>query len=154
MTLKVTSLEELRKVKKQLEGQVIDLPPFIPGTEFHARVRRLWPIDLVKVGKIPNELLISVSELMSERDKQIKDNGTVTIADDDKRIKDFDTLITAICEAALIEPTVEELANIGLKLTEEQKITIYNYTQKGVEALNSFREEQGNCEDSQCSQNV
>ncbi len=46
-----------------------------------------------------------------------------------------------MAENALIEPSIEELKNVGLELTDEQIVALFNYTQEGVNELDSFREE-------------
>lgn len=148
MTLQATSLSQLTEIKRQLEGIVIPLPPFVPGTEFNARVRRLLPIDLVTAGQIPNSLLVAVNSLFEDQQERKKNNEPLDMTDE--RLNDFSALIEATCEAALLEPTVQELREIGLELTDDQKLTVWYYTQAGVSALQTFRSEQRHDPDSQC----
>ena len=47
----------------------------------------------------------------------------------------------------MVEPTYEQLNEIGLELTDAQLNEIYNFTQAGVQALELFRKKQSNNED-------
>ena len=47
-----------------------------------------------------------------------------------------------LCEATFVEPSYNEMKEAGIKLTDEQLIFIFDYSQNGVKALDSFREEQ------------
>ena len=46
-----------------------------------------------------------------------------------------------IATAALIQPSMEEIKSVGLELSDDQMMAIFNYTQAGVKALESFRQE-------------
>ena len=58
--------------------------------------------------------------------------------DDETMTKLFD-IIDVICEASFVEPAYQELKDIGIELTDDQYMFIFNYTQNGVQALDSFR---------------
>ena len=47
----------------------------------------------------------------------------------------------------MVEPTYQQLKDIGLELTDLQLLDIYNFTQLGVRSLISFRTKQGNIKD-------
>ena len=59
-------------------------------------------------------------------------------------MKEYFEVFDAICEAAFVEPTWDELKQNNIQLTDDQYTYIFNYTQNGVKALESFRIEQTN----------
>ena len=126
---KVTSLAEL---KNYSEGDIVNLPPFAPDKPFVARLRRPSMLVLAKCGKIPNALLSQANEIFfGTRSKQL---------DVDALPRTFD-IIEIMCEASFVEPTYEEIKNSGVQLTDQQYLAVFNYTQTGVDALSSFRQE-------------
>ena len=44
----------------------------------------------------------------------------------------------------MIEPSLQQIKDSGVELTDEQYMAIFNYTQKGIEALKPFRGKQEN----------
>lgn len=129
--LKITSLAELKKYSK---GQVVELPPFADGQPFVARIRRPALMDLVRTGRIPNALLSSANTLFSE--------GTLGFDVEDKdMLSQMFGVIDIICESSFIEPTYQEIKDCGVKLTDEQLMFIFNYSQNGLKNLESFRKE-------------
>ena len=42
----------------------------------------------------------------------------------------------------MVEPTYDELKEIGLELTDLQLVEIFNFTQNGIKSLISFRTKQ------------
>lgn len=131
--LKVTSLEDLQSYAR---GAVVELPPFADGQPFVARLRRPSMLALVKSGKIPNELLQSANDLFMGKPAGTKQEKT----DPSTMVRMFDIFDT-ICEASFIEPTYKQLQDAGIQLTDDQYTFIFNYSQAGVKALNSFRQE-------------
>lgn len=128
--LKVTTISEL---KTYAEGSVVELPPFAEGMPFVARLRRPSLMVLIKNGKIPNELLKEANDLFMGR-KDTKSKGN-----DENEIKDMLDILRAICEASFIEPTWEDIQKSGIELTDDQYTFVFNYSQRGVKALKSFR---------------
>lgn len=129
--LKITSLAELKKYSK---GQVVELPPFADGQPFVARIRRPALMDLVRTGRIPNTLLSSANTLFSE--------GTLGFdIEDEDMLSQMFGVIDIICESSFIEPTYQEIKDSGVKLTDEQLMFIFNYSQNGLKNLESFRKE-------------
>ena len=57
-------------------------------------------------------------------------------------------VLHSLAEAAMVEPTMADLEDAGVTLTDDQLIAIFNYTQNGINALTSFREEQGSSQPS------
>lgn len=127
--LKVTTLSDLQAYKK---GSVVRFPDFAEGQPFVARVRRPSMLILAKQGKIPNALLNAASDLFTKGGSGLNTNDT------DMLSQVYD-ICKIMCESALIEPTMEEIESVGLELSDEQMMAIFNYTQYGVKALESFR---------------
>ena len=89
---------------------------------------------LAKSGKIPNTLLTTAGELFSK-------GGGGLDADNTNMLGDMYDIMHIICEAALIQPTMQEIESAGLQLSDDQMMAIFNYSQAGVKALESFRQE-------------
>lgn len=125
--INVTSLEDLNSYAN---GQVVKFPDFAEGQPFVAVVRRPSLLSLMKEGKIPNRLLSTANSLFAR--------GGV---DDTKEesMKDLFSLLEVVCKACLVSPSYDEVINSGLTLTDEQMMFIFNYTQKGVKAVEPFR---------------
>lgn len=127
----ITTLSQLTKYT---EGQVVQLPDFAEGQPFVARIRRPSMLSLAKSGKIPNSLLNTANGLFL---------GNTKTNNEDLLAEIFDVL-DVVCEACFVEPTYKELQNAGVELTDEQYMFIFNYTQTGVKALDSFRGQSAN----------
>lgn len=123
----VTSISELRAYA---EGALVELPPFGEGQPFYARMRRPSMLLLAKLGKIPNTLLGTANKLFSESKL---DN------DNEQMLAEFYSVVEAIAEASFIQPTYKEIKEAGLTLSDDQLMFVFNYTQQGVTALNTFR---------------
>ncbi|MCR5564407.1 MAG: esterase [Gammaproteobacteria bacterium] len=130
--LQITSIDQLKNYKS---GQIVELPPFGDGQPFVARLRRPSMMSLAKRGKIPNELLNSANSLFERGPQGLMQKGKF---DDETMTKLFD-IIDVICEASFVEPLYKDLKDIGIELTDDQYMFIFNYTQNGVQALDSFR---------------
>lgn len=135
--LTVTSLEELANYRG---GMIVELPPFGPDQPFVARMRRPSMMGLAKSGKIPNQLLDAANRMF------FGDKGRAVKYDQDAMAQTFQ-VIDVLCEAAFVEPTYDELKRIGVELSDDQYMFIFNFTQQGVNALNSFRGKQGDIQD-------
>lgn len=127
----ITTITDLQSYAK---GTVVRFPDFAEGQPFVARVRRPSMLVLAKQGKIPNSLLTAAGELFSK-------GGSGLDADNDKMLADAHDITEVICSAALIEPTLDDIYNAGMELSDDQLMAIFNYTQTGVRALESFRKE-------------
>ena len=142
--LKITSIETL---KSYAEGEIVELPPFSLGQPFVARLKRPSMMMLMKAGKIPNKLLVTANALF---------NGTTDSQseEDSKFVANLFGVLEVIAEASLLEPTMDELKKAGVQLTDEQYMFIFNYSQRGVKALDSFREQPKNFGDDKPVENV
>lgn len=125
--MKVTTIDDLKEYAK---GQIVQLPPFADGQPLVVRMKRPSLMILAKSGKIPNKLLKTATEMF---------NGESGADDEDLDAlsKTFE-LLEIICEASLVEPKYKDFKSAGMELSDEQLIAIFNYTQRGIEALNSF----------------
>lgn len=129
--LVVTSVEQL---KTYAGGMVVELPPFAEGQPFVARLTRPSLFRLVKTGKIPNSLITQANKLFANGTMSLK---TQTV--DPKMMDELFTILDAMCEAAFVEPTFQQIKDAGVYLTDQQKMFVFSYVQQGVEALESFR---------------
>ena len=127
-----TSFEDLERYAK---GNVVELPPFADDQPFFARIKRPSMINMMRTGKIPNDLLNGANNLF------IKDTAIQESIADAQQMNVYYEVIDQIVAEALVEPTIQQIHNAGLELTDEQLIYIFQYTQRGVKALNSFRTE-------------
>lgn len=127
--LVITSIENL---KKYSEGTIVELPPFGGGQPFVARIKRPSMMGLIKSGKIPNSLLSTANSLFT---------GTKVVhSGEDDGLKRVFEVLDCICEECFLEPSWKELKENGIDLTDDQYMFIFNYTQRGVKALENFRE--------------
>lgn len=125
---KVTSIYDLQRYAK---GQIVRLPDFAEGQPFIARMRRPSLLIMAKSGKIPNRLLSTATSLFN--------GGNDKNANTDSLLSDTYDVCEAIAEAALVEPTLSDIKNSGIELSDNQLIAIFNYAQRGIEALDNFR---------------
>lgn len=124
---KVTTIDDLKEYAK---GQIVQLPSFADGQPLIVRMKRPSLMILAKSGKIPNKLLKTATEMFNGE-------GSADNEDLDALSKTFE-LLEIICEASLVEPKYKDFRSAGIDLSDEQLIAIFNYTQRGIEALNSF----------------
>lgn len=127
----ITSVSDLQSYAA---GVVVRFPDFTEGQPFVARVRRPSLLVLAKSGKIPNSLLTAAGELFAK-------GGGGLDSDNDKMLSDMYDIMHIICEAALVQPTLAEIEGAGIQLSDDQMMAIFNYSQAGVKALESFRKE-------------
>lgn len=125
----VTTFEQL---KTYANGQIVELPDFAEGMPFVARLRRPSMLYLAKTGQIPNSLLGKAAQLFNG-------GGAALDADDGNMLGDISEITDTVVKAALVSPTFEEIEQAGLHLSDDQVMAIFNYTQGGIKALESFR---------------
>lgn len=136
---KVTSIDELIVMSR---GEVVELPPFTAGQHFYARLKRPSLMNLMKQGKIPNGLLTAANSLFN--------NTTVKESEvSDTLYKDVLSVIDILAEASFVEPSWDEIKNAGIELTDEQYMSIFNYTQTGIKALEPFHQNTQNTNNSE-----
>lgn len=130
-SMRVTSIIDLQSYAN---GTVVRFPDFAKGQPFVARVRRPSMLIMAKNGNIPNSLLSTASELFTS-------GGSNLDGDNTQLLSDMYDVCHIICEACLIEPSLKDIEATGITLSDEQIMAIFNYTQMGVKALQSFRQE-------------
>lgn len=126
--MEITNLEQL---KQMAECDVIELPRFKSEIPFNVKVKRVSLLNLVRKGIIPNKLLSAAEELFYGKQSS---KGNVDM-------KSLTDVMFMMAENALVEPSVKDLESVGLELTDEQIVALFNYTQEGLKDLESFREE-------------
>lgn len=130
-TMQVTTIGQLQTYSK---GKVVRLPDFAEGQPFVARVRRPSMLVLAKQGKIPNSLLSTANELFVG-------GGSGVDIENEKLLQDMYDVCMIVCDACLIEPTLRDIEDAGLTLSDDQIMALFNYAQQGVKALEPFRQE-------------
>lgn len=131
VNLKITSFEDLKSYKA---GQLVELPPFADGQPFVAKLRRPSMMVLAKEGKIPNDLLGVAGQLFAQGGA-----GLAAKSGKDDTLKDMYEICNIICNAALVSPTMQQIEDAGMELSDDQMIAIFNYSQTGVKSLKTFR---------------
>lgn len=129
--MNITTLADLQSYAA---GTIVRFPDFAEGQFFVARVRRPSMLVLAKQGKIPNTLLTAAGELFSK-------GGAGMDADNENMLSDVYGICEVIARASLVQPTYDEIQQAGMELSDDQIMAIFNYTQNGVKALESFRKE-------------
>lgn len=129
-TEQVTSLEQL---KQYANGNIVRLPDFAEGQPFVAKLKRPSILGMAKQGKIPNSLLVKTNELFVQ-------SGSLD-TEENSMMQEIYDVIDLIASETFVEPTYEEIKSTGIELTDEQMMFIFNYSQQGVRALESFRTE-------------
>ncbi|QBD86004.1 esterase, partial [Clostridium tetani] len=109
-------------LKKMAEYDLIELPRFKQEIPFVAKVKRASILNLVRKGIIPNKLLSAAEELFYGK---TSNKGNVDM-------KTLTDVMFIMAENALIEPSIKDLEEVGLELTDEQIVALFNYTQEGV----------------------
>lgn len=130
--MEITNLQQL---KKMAECDIIELPRFKKEIPFNVKVKRVSLLNLVRKGVIPNSLLSAAEELFYGKQ-----------ASKDVDLKQLTNVMFIMSENALVEPSIKDLKEVGLELTDEQIVALFNYTQEGVRELEPFREEPENIE--------
>lgn len=134
MVKQITTIDALKKYD---DYDVVELPAFGPDKPFVAKLRRPSLLVMAKNGTIPNTLLGQANSMFF--------GNTLRNAkpDNDVLAKLFD-IIEIMCKCAFVEPTYDQIKEAGIQMNDQQYLAVYNYTQEGVQALSSFRGEQGN----------
>lgn len=120
-------------IKNYAEGEIVRLSDFGPGKPFVVRLRRPSMMALAKAGKIPNSLLSAAEDMFRK--------GVSGVKDEENVLAELYDVLEIVAEAALVEPTYEQFKEAGLEISDQNLIEIFQYTQLGVSALESFRKE-------------
>jgi hypothetical protein len=125
--LNITSIADLQSYS---QGTIVELPPFAEGQPFVARLRRPSMLALMKNGQIPNSLISKAQQLFDGDSKSLEGDGAMS---------EVMGVLDVMAEATFLQPTYKEIKDAGIELTDEQLMFVFNYSQQGVKALESFR---------------
>lgn len=128
----MTEITSLTSLEQYAQGQIVQLPDFAENQPFIVRLRRPSLMVLIKSGKIPNALLATANSLFTGDGKAVKDPSAFS---------EVVGVLDVICEASFLEPSWEELKQVGIELTDQQYMAVFNYSQQGIKALDSFRKQ-------------
>lgn len=128
--MNVTSLADLQRYS---QGTVVRFPDFNEGQHFIAKVRRPSLLMMAKSGQIPNSLLTSAGDLFT--------NGAGNKNANEDTLSQMYDVCRLVCKACLLQPTLDEIEAAGMELSDDQIMAIFNFSQVGVKALDSFRKE-------------
>ena len=126
---KVTRIEDIKP-------PIVELPGWDQDQPFYARLRRVSLLNLIERGELPNELLKIAHKLTTAKQGRFNPFTDST----PEELVEFTRLLHNFARAALVEPTYQELEENGIFLTDLQLTAIFQYCQKGVQALALFRE--------------
>lgn len=133
--LKITNVNE---IKEYFEGEIVELAPFENGKPFVARVRVPSLVEIYRLGKIPNTLIVEVRKYFDTLEKDENNNVTINFAD--KRARNLMNLALKMADVVLIEPSMKELREAKIRLSDMQLLSIYNYVDKKVSEMIPFRD--------------
>lgn len=123
--MNITSIDELKLMSG---GEIVELPPFVQGKQFVAKLRRPSMMNLVKQGKIPNSLIKMATDLFNGATKDSETSA-------EEAMPQMLQIMEIMAEATFIEPKWSDIKAAGIELTDEQMIFIFNYTQNGVQQV-------------------
>lgn len=133
--LKITNVNE---IKEYFEGEIVELAPFENGKPFVARVRVPSLVEIYRLGKIPNTLIVEVKKYFDTLEKDENNNVVINFAD--KRARSLMNLALKMADVVLIEPSMKELRGAKIRLSDMQLLSIYNYVDKKVSEMIPFRD--------------
>ena len=143
--MQVTSLEQLKNIKI---NDIVELPSFDDGTPFIAELKKPNMLMLMANGHIPNTLLNVAMDIFQNG----KGQETIDKAlNDPKDLKVLTELLLVLAKACLVNPSFNQLQELGIELNENQLSAILTYAQGGVVALENFRKQQTNIKSSEPS---
>lgn len=123
--MNITSIDELRLMSG---GEIVELPPFVQGKQFVAKLRRPSMMNLVRQGKIPNSLIKMATDLFNGTTKDSETSA-------EEAMPQMLQIMEIMAEATFVEPKWSDIKAAGIELTDEQMISIFNYTQSGVQQV-------------------
>lgn len=134
--LKVTSLEELKKVG---EGTIVELPSFPDGTPLVVKIKYPSLLAMMKTdGTIQNPLLKAVNGMNPEKSQAVVEEvNTPELTAE--QLESSKEMLTALCRECLVTPTYDEIETLAGGMTDIQKIALYQKIQGSFAGLSSFR---------------
>jgi hypothetical protein len=141
--LRITSAAE---IAQKFAAVTVALPSFDGDDEpFVVKAKRVSLFNLVSKGVLPNSLLPLVQKFMAAQNGS-KDNPMQEIMTDGDMLSKFTEMTNRVCEAVMVEPRftdpIGDDLTVGDAMTDMQKVCLFLFSQQGVKALESFREQQ------------
>ena len=130
--MQVTSLEQLKNIKVT---DIVNLGKFEDGTELIAEVKKPNLMQLMVEGKVPNTLMSAAMGMFKKGSGELVGKAV----EDIDALKELVGMMEVFAEASLVNPSYQQIKDIGLHLTENQLIGILQFAQGGVKALEDFR---------------
>lgn len=121
-TKRITSIEEI----KNRAERIVELPGW-DEAPFICKVKRVGILGLATKNKIPNTLMSLAMDMFNKK----VDAKNVNMAD---MIEMFEI----IAEETLVEPSLQDLKDNGIELTDIQLMAIFNFSQRGVTKIAHF----------------
>jgi hypothetical protein len=123
-------MTDLQETARAYASQRVALPGWGGGDDFECALRRPGLVSMAAAaGFVPNPLMSAVEEMFFPSEKAVR-------MPPEQQAK----ALYEIARCALVSPTMDELNEAGLMLTDEQYLAIYAFALKGVEGLRRFRD--------------
>jgi len=127
----ITSLDA---IKKQAQPKEITLPGWEEGETITVLAKRPSIFMLASTGKIPNGLLNTAKKMFTNE------------VDPDVDFKDIAKVMESIAGSALVKPTLKELYDANITLTDDQMASLFSFAQGGIKELERFRTDESSNE--------
>lgn len=123
----------------KLSSQEVEISGFTKGEKIKVLLKDVSLTSMMVDGRIPNDLVKTVEELFSGKKPTIEEAQEVAKNFDSDKIREMMSLMDVVCKEAMVQPKYDEVKNY---MTDEQKNDIFTWTQRGIEELKPFDEEQ------------
>lgn len=120
---------DLEKTAQRYGAQSIEIHDWDGSSMIEVRARRPGLYNMASMGFIPNPLLGAMQAMFSGSTAQIN-------AVDAKKQGEC---LTAIARYALVEPTMAQITEAGLELTDQQLLELYQFALAGPVRYAAFR---------------
>ena len=120
---------DLEKTAQRYGAQSIEIHDWDGSGMIEVRARRPGLYNMASMGFIPNPLLGAMQAMFSGSTAQIN-------AVDAKKQGEC---LTAIARYALVEPTMAQITEAGLELTDQQLLELYQFALAGPVRYAAFR---------------
>ena len=118
---------------------IIQIPGFEKDETFEIKVKKLSLVGLISSGKIPNSLMQVVKEAFSGIKSEMGKSDNAEVVMD--KAGDIGKLLDIVCEEAMIEPRFVDIKDV---MNDEQKLSVFQFTQGGIEQVKPFPTIEGN----------
>lgn len=148
--LQPTSLQELKELAKQAQGEVIEIPGFSDTQVLKVKVKAVSLVELVQCDILPNPLLITINSIIHRQQKgELLKGKDAAMAK-----KNMEQFTEIVYKAALVEPSYKDFKDAGIELNLIQKRIIAEYSIGDTSTYNRFRKFRENFESDMASQNL